>query len=298
MSNSLGYDILGMDMGAYNVKTSVNDFICRSIYSENMKYNIGSKGVVEHNGNKYQIGVGKIDVEILKSKRNTLPLFLYALDKSTTMDKVKVVVGLPKYQLDEDAYVNEIKDRFIGKFTFKCDGKDREIEVLDCTIFPEGMGAYYTINKDLSDKDVIIIDIGGSTINILFFSNGEFIKAETLSFGSLNLLNDVRTEVLKIHGGRHSMDQVAKYMQRGRVGKTDDTMKYVSALAQKYIDELKTLIALEFSTEGQEIYLSGGGVEVFGDCLIENFGDVNLICDYLHANANGFKIIGEAIYNG
>lgn len=292
------FDIIGLDMGAYNVKSSHNDFICRSMYSTNTAYNVLNKGVVELNGQRYQMGVGAIDIEIIKSKRDNLPLYLYALAKSTNMNKVKVVVGLPNYQLENDEYVKEIKKKFIGIFDFKCDGELRHFEVLDVVIFPEGMGAYYTITSDLSKKDIILIDIGGSTFNILLFSNGEFVKADVLPFGSMNLLNDIRQRVMRDHGGRHSLDDVARYMSRGRVGKTDDTMEYVVELGQKYINDLNSLLKLEFSQAGAEIYLTGGGVEVFADCIINNLGDVNLIRDYLHANANGFKIIGEVIFNG
>lgn len=292
------YDIIGLDMGAYNIKSSRNDFVCRSIYSKNTTYNVSTRDVLEFNGERFQMGVGKIDTEIVKSKRDNLPLFLYALTKSTNKDKVKVVVGLPSYQLEKDEYVKEIKDKFIGSFDFKCDGVERHIEVLDVVIFPEGMGAYYTITSDLSKKDIIIIDIGGSTFNVLLFSDGEFIKAKTLSFGSLNLLSDITQRVMRDHGGRHSNDDVARYMSRGRVGKTDDTMEYVVELGQPYIDDLMSLLSLEFSQAGAEIYLTGGGVEVFADCIINNIGDVNLIRNYLHANADGFQIIGEAIFNG
>lgn len=288
-------DVIGLDIGVYNTKTSTG-FICRSVYSNNTKYNVGTKDILELNGVRYQMGVGKLKTEIIKSNRDTLPLMLYAVSNSTSCNNVKLVVGLPQYQLEENKYVNEIKEKFIGKFSFMLNGDNREINVLDITIFPEGMGAYYTIENDLSNKDIVLIDIGGSTFNVLLFSNGEFKKAKTLSFGSLNLLNDVRERVMKLHGGRHSIDDVANYMQRGRVGKTDDKMEYVTELSQPYIDDLKSLLDLEFSPAGVEYYLTGGGVEVFAECIINNLGDVDLICDYLHANAKGFKMIGDVIY--
>lgn len=289
--------VAGIDIGTYNCK-SHSEFICRSLSTDKTSFNIRSKGILELGNVKYQIGVGSIDTEIIKSKRNNLPLFLYTLANSIKEENVKVVVGLPKYQLDEDDYVNDIKKQFIGTFNFKIDDCNRKINVLDVAIFPEGMGAYYTITNDLSDKEVIIIDIGGSTFNILWFSNGEFVKAKTLPFGSMNMLEAVRERVMQIHGGRHDMERVANYIQRGRVGKTDDTMKYTVELGQPYIDELKKVLKLEFPVIDPDYYLTGGGVEVFADCIINNFGDVNLIKDYVFANAKGNKIIGEVIFNG
>lgn len=293
--NITKYDVLGVDLGTYNIKTS-SDFLCRSVYSENTTFNVRSKGILEYKGKRYQMGVGKFNTEIIKSHRDNLPLFLYAVANSTKRENVKLIMGLPNYQLENDEYVNDIKEKFIGKFEFKLDGIDRVLNIMEIKIFPEGMGAYYTITNDLSNKDVILIDIGGSTFNVLLFKNNEFIKAKTLPFGSLNLLSDIRDRVLSIHGGRHSMDDIANYMNRGKVGKTDDTMQYKVELAQPYIDELLTLLDLEFPKDHADYFISGGGVEVFADCLIKNLGDVNLIRDYLHSNANGFKVIGDAIY--
>ncbi|MGL5330625.1 MAG: hypothetical protein ACRDD7_15245 [Peptostreptococcaceae bacterium] len=245
---------------------------------------------------RYQMEVGKFKTEIIKSKRQTLPLFLYAISQSTNKEDVKLVMGLPKYQLDNDEYVNEIKSQYMREFKFKLDGDWRNLRVHDVILFPEGMGAYYTITNDLRDKYVILIDIGGSTFNILLFKNGEFIKAETLPFGSLNLLNDIRGKVLSLHGGRHSFDDIGDYLKRGKVDKTDDKMEYRVGMSQKYVDELLTLLDLEFPKDQADYFLSGGGVEVFSECLIKNLGDVGLICDYLHANAIGFKRIGDAFY--
>lgn len=290
-------DILGVDMGTYNTKTSRN-FVCRSIFSEDTKYNISSKGLIDIKGKRYHIGVGKINTEIIKSKRPNLPLFLYAISKSTNSNIVKAVVGLPKYQLDNDEYVEQIRNRFIGSFEFTCDGVKRMIEVLDISIYPEGVGAYYTITKDLNDKEVILIDIGGTTINVLWFSNGCLVKVKTLPFGSLNLLTDVSERIMTIHGGRCNIEMASKHIQRGKVGKTDDTLPYLTELGKQYIDDLLTLLDLEFPVESAEYFLSGGGVEVFADCIISSLGDIGLICDYLYANANGFEIIGEAIFNG
>lgn len=173
------YEVLGIDIGVYNTKSSA-DFICRSTFNENTSFNVGGKSILEFEGRKYQMGVGRFNAEIIKAHRDNLPLLLYAISKSTSYDKVKLVVGMPKYQLENDEYVNEMKEKFIGEFEFELDGIKRKITILDLKVYPEGIGAYYTITKDLSNKDVILIDVGGSTFNILLFKNNEFIKADTL----------------------------------------------------------------------------------------------------------------------
>ena len=294
------YEVVGLDLGTYNVKcvTNRNEFIVRSVYSTNTKYNVRTKNIVEYGSNKYQIGVGKLDTEIVKANRkDTMPLFLYTLG-STVEDgsKIKVIMGLPSFQLENDAQVKQLKEKYTGKFEFKLAGEKRSFEVLDLTIYPEGMGAYYCIDQDLSQKDVIIIDIGGSTFNVLLFKNNEFIKVKSLPFGSINLTNDLHSRILSLHGGRHTLDDVANYIQRGRVGKTEDTMAYKKELAKPYIDELVSLLTLEYPIKDADYFLTGGGVTLFANAIIEQLGDMSMIKNYIFANAKGNKMIGDVIY--
>lgn len=291
------YDILGIDGGTFNFKTS-RGFMCRSVYNENTTYAIKNNGIIElENGIRYQIGSGKLDTEILKSKRDNLPLFLYAIANSTQCNKVKLVTGIPSYQLEKDEYVLEIKDKLIGSHTVIVDGNKRTIEILDAKIMPEGIGAYYTLNDNLNDRDVIFLDFGGSTVHIIWFKNGELMKIRSLPFGSMNLLDDVCAWVNREYGGRHTRDDVADYIRRGKIGKVKCTiLKDTLELAQPYIDELVTMISLSFTKDVAEYFVFGGGVEVFAESVIKNLGDVSLIKDYLFANANGYEIAGGVIY--
>lgn len=290
------YDILGIDGGTFNFKTS-RGFICRSVYNENTTYSIKSNNIIEVNGVRYQIGSGKLDTEILKSKRDNLPLFLYAIANSTQHNKVKVVTGIPYYQLEKDEYIDEMKKKLIGSHDIMMNGSRRTIEVLDAKIMPEGLGAYYTLNENMNDKDVIFLDFGGSTVHIIWFKNGELVKFKSLPFGSINLLDDMCEWVLREYGGRHTRDDVADYIRRGKIGKEKCTLlKDTLDLAQPYIDNLMSMLDLEFPKDVAEYFVFGGGVEVFAESVIKNLGDVSLIRDYMFANANGFEVVGGAVY--
>lgn len=295
MSN-LNFDIIGVDGGTYNFKTS-RDFLCRGVYSTNTKFNINNKGILELDGVKYQMGVGKFDSEILKSRRDTLPLFLYSIAMSTDAENIKLVTGIPYYQLEKDEYVEEMKEKLIGEFEFKLNGDIRKLNILDVKLLPEGIGAYYTVTENLSDKDVIILDFGGSTIHVVHFRNGELIKIKTITKGSLNLLTDMVQYVNTEYGGRNDIDMVADYIRRGKIGKKEvNLVKETTDLAQPYMNELLTMLDLEFPKDVAEYYVTGGGVEVFSESVIKNLGNVGLIKNYMFANANGFEIAGRSIY--
>lgn len=294
------YDIIGIDMGTYSFKTS-EDFVIRSIYNVTTSFNLGGSDILEYGGIRYQVGKGKMDTEIIKANRkDTMPLFLYSLAKSTSCDEVKLVCGLPKNQLDNDKYVETIKEKFIGTHEFKIGGKDRKITVSDITIFPEGMGAYYTITEDLSSKDIILIDIGGSTINVLLFKNNEFIYADVVEVGAMNLINEIRLRANTLHGRKFDIDDIARYVERGgSLGNTGDNMEYKYELAEQYVDTLFELLKLKFPYRDVEYILSGGGVSMFADNIIDRLGSgikVSMIKDYLFANANGYANIGGVIY--
>lgn len=295
MSN-LKFDIIGVDGGTYNFKTS-RDFLCRSVYNTNTEFNINNKGILEMGDTKYQMGVGKFDSQIIKSKRDNLPLFLYSIAMSTKSENIKLVTGIPYYQLEKDEYTSELKRKLTGEFLFKLNGEEKYLNITDVTLLPEGIGAFYTVGEDLSNKDVIILDFGGSTIHIIHVRNNELIKIKTITKGSLNLLTDMLQYVNTEYGGRHNIDMVADYIRRGKIGKKEvNLVKDTVKLAQPYMDDLLTLLDLEFPKDVAEYYITGGGVEVFSEGVIKNIGNVGLIKDYMFANANGFEIAGRSIY--
>lgn len=291
------FDIIGVDGGTYNFKSSSDDFIVRAVYNTNTQFNVKHKGILEYDGVRYQMGVGKFDTEIVKSKRENLPLFLYTIAMSTDKEDVKIVTGIPNYQLENEEYVAQMKNKLMGNFEFILNGTKRKLNILEVKLFPEGVGAYYTITDDLSNKDAILIDFGGSTIHVIHFRNGELVKVKTIAKGSLNLLHDMLQYVLSEYGGRHDIDDIANYIARGKIGKEKcNLVKDTTHLAQPYMDELLTLLDLEFPKSVAEYYITGGGVEVFSESVIQNLGDVGLIKDYMFANAKGFQIVGGAVF--
>lgn len=295
--SSLKFDIIGVDGGTYNFKTSRKDFLCKGVYSTNTEFNINNSGILELDGIRYQMGVGKFDSEILKSRRDTLPLFLYSIAMSTDAENVKIVTGIPYYQLEKDEYVAEMKEKLIGNFSFELNGSHRDLNILDVKLLPEGIGAYYTVTENLSDKDIIILDFGGSTIHIIHFRNNELIKIKTITKGSLNLLTDMVQYVNTEYGGRNNIEMVANYIRRGRIGKKEvNLVKDTTHLAQPYMNELLNMLGFEFPKDIDEYYVTGGGVEVFCESVVKNLGNVGLIKDYMFANANGFEIAGRVIF--
>lgn len=298
MGDVLMYEIIGIDLGSYSLKTSTG-FKCRSVYKEKDSLTVDAKDVLEYNGTEYQIGIGDFDTEIIKAqKRDTLPLFLYGLSQSVSLNTttVKVVTGLPKYQMDNKESVDAIKDKFKGRFVFTVDKIVYDIDVLDVAIFPEGVGAYYSTPDLDQEKDYILIDIGGSTFNVALFQNGEFIKVKTLPFGSMNLLEDIRSHAMTLHSSKYTLDDMERYRKRGVIGKTNDNMEYTYRFAEEYVKKLFNLLKLDFPYKDCDLILCGGGVEMFAQNIIDRVSDAALIEDYLFANAKGFGIVGGELF--
>lgn len=297
----MSFEVLGIDLGSYSLKTN-KEILCRSVYKIREAKNsldLSVQDVITYNGVQYHIGTGSFDTEITKAeKKDTLPLFLYGIAKSVNsrVCKVKVVTGLPKYQLDNKKNTETIKNRFKGRFCFHLDSVAYDIDVLDVAIFPEGVGAFYSIPTLQKDKDYILIDIGGSTFNVALFQSGVLIKVETLPFGSINLLHDICSHAMSLHNRKYTLDDMERYRQRGVIGKTGDKMDYAYNLAEPYIEELFALLNLQFPYKDCYILVSGGGVEMFAANLAARIKDISMVKHYLFANAKGFAIVGGMFF--
>ena len=128
------------------------------------------------------------------------------------------------------------------------------------------------------------------------FKNGEYITSDTLTFGTMNLLHDVRNKVNTLHGEKFSLDDIDRYLKRGKVGKTDDKMEYKYDLTEPYIEAMFELLKLRYPYRHADFIMCGGGVTLFADNIIKRIPDADMIPDYLFANASGFKKIGDVIY--
>ena len=297
--------VLGVDLGNHNVKTSEKK-IFRSAFEEfDYKHEILSDDVIVYEGRKYVIGKGGFDNTKVKSeKKNTIPLLLNAIYQSVGNSclNISLVVGLPLEHHKNKTLVKEIKDMYTGVFEFKyvegCNTYDVVYDIQEVFVFPECLGAFYSLNEDMTDRDVLLIDIGGGTVNIALFSDGEYDDSITLQDGTNDLYRQIVAKANFVNtGASFDVENILKFMKRGKIkwdGKMD-SMPYVNEFTSKFAIEIVNEIKGKFPLyKSYDIMLSGGGVDLLKDSLskIINF---KVVDDNIFANAIGFYNVGAGM---
>lgn len=295
---------LGIDLGNHSVKTS-SDVIFKSQYEDyDYKHEVNGDKCIMYNGNKYVVGKGVFDYSKVKSERkNTIPLYLNAIYQSIngSCDNVRVVVGLPLEHHKDKNIVEDMKKLYTGRFEFRYGASDEQseyvvINVKEVFVFPECLGAFYSLDEDMNDRDVLLIDIGGGTVNVALFTDGEYVDSTTYQEGVNDVYRQIMNKANFINtGATFDMESILTGIRRGFIkwdGKKDE-MKYIKTITSAFVTSLINDIKGKFPLyKSYEIYLSGGGADLLEEAFANSFGDYVKVENNVFANAIGFYNVG------
>lgn len=281
--------LLGLDLGNWNVKTSEGDiFSSRYTTVEGM---LGATGdVLEYEGTKYYMKEGKLENNYDKANKETnLILFLYALAIQKE-NYFKVVVGLPAlaYKNNRDDFRNKLISNKIHDV--KLNGVNKKIIIEDLIVFPEGAGAYYSIPN--RSKNSVIVDVGGGTTNIVGFKNGKLEHCTTVGNGMIELYNRIREYLNSTYTLKLELEDIESIMREGlKVDGESIDFKFMKPIVASFVDELMNELR-NFNIRTSSNYLLGGGSKLLKNVLSNRIAGLEVIDNYLFANALGFKNVG------
>ncbi len=275
--------ILGIDVGNYSVKVNPNINV-KSLVSteENI---LGSGIVLEYDNKKFVIGEGNFETELNKSsKENFLPMLYTGIALASEDVFNQVVCGLPinQYKANKDALermVNENKMK-----TVKLNGKSREIVISEFKVYPEGIGAYYSLS---TNEDVIIVDIGGRTTDIAYICDKKHYTSSTVAVGTLNIYKSICDRL----NGEHSLDldlqMVDRIIQRAsfKVDNKEVDLRFITEILKENFMKIKQDLDFKFPARTERIILVGGGAKLFSRAFAKRY-----------SNAIGFKKVGESLW--
>ena len=156
-----------IDLGNYNIKMSDDiDFI--STFSDIDIADQTEENVLEFQGSRYRMeyNEGSFDAEFNKTKKDYIPNLLWGLDKSGAVDgdKYRLILGLPLNNLGQsDKLISDLKNK---SFTFTTN-TTKTITIKEVYVVGEGISSYYMLPASVREDDLIIIDIGGRTSNVV-----------------------------------------------------------------------------------------------------------------------------------
>lgn len=275
-------EILAVDLGNYNIKTS-SGIIFSSKFTTEKQIDRESEDIIEIGGIEYTIGKGNFEFEFDKTKKIYLPLLLAAIVKSTKDKEIDLVLGCPLVQVaKKDDFVTELSNK---SFSFKYNGKITTIAINKVAVVPEGFSSFYTLPKHIRDGRTLIIDIGGRTVNAASFIKGKLEKTDTITTGILDLYNIIKTKE-NAKGKNLTVEDIESLIEENRIFDIEsEKIDFIKGI----LNDLK----LKFDTSLYDVWFTGGGTVVLKDIITRKIKRANIVDNALFSNVNGNKAIAQ-----
>lgn len=286
--------IRGIDVGNYSLKIWPDTCIKSLVTSE--ENILGSKLLLELNGKKHVIGEGVFETELNKScKENFIPLLMAGIALSSKDVFNQIVVGLPinQYKKNKEELERLILNNRVQEL--KLNGEARKVIITDFKVYPEGIGAYYSLN--ISD-DVIIIDIGGRTTDIVYVAGMKSEISSTVAVGTLNIYKDVADQLNSLYGLDLNIQMIDRVIERGflKVDGLDVDLRFIVEILKKNFGKIKEDLDMKFPARSEQIVLVGGGAKLFEKAFKNRYKNCEVSENPLFANAIGFQKVGEQLW--
>lgn len=163
-------------------------------------------------------------------------------------------------------------------------------------MFPQGAGAIYAYNIE---GDVLLLDIGGYTIDIAMFENrhgkSQLVKYNTLYKGVISLYSEIIGEANKKYDLSLDVDYGEKILSNGLsiFGEKQD-LSWLKPIFENYVDDIMNNLKLNYPYSTLDIYLCGGGAYVLSNAFKRQIKNVSMLGGGQFANAKGFKRLGDS----
>lgn len=286
--------IIGIDLGNYGVKTSEKVHFL-SKFSE---ISFTEENKIVFNGKTLFLGNGEFSTDWDKTrKENTLPLLFSAIHKSTQDNVNQVVVGLPIQQYK--THKQELKEFIENNRCARIN--NRQLIIEDVEVAPEGASAYYNIDldnrRDIGDKQLVMIDIGGRTTDVSMFINKKIADIKTISVGMLNVYQDIIDYINTEYTQNFNLEDGELILKDGLFldGENKD-ISFIKPILQNHFNSIYKDLQLKFNLSKGYVFLTGGGSTIFKTAFRNRLNNLIVSNNPLWDNAIGFKRVGEQLW--
>lgn len=291
-----GVKVIGIDHGYGNIKTTgtvtptgVCEYDTEPIFQGN---------ILEYKGKYYRFGEGHKNFIADKSTDNDFYIFtLMAIARELqrvgiySVD-VHIATGLPL------TWVRTQRESFRAylmqndTIEYKFNGKDFHINIVGCSIYPQGYPAIVERISDFKGTN-ILADIGNGTMNIMYINNKKPIESKswTEKLGVNQLIIKAKNAIMDSFGVSIDESIIEQYLRFGKVDISERYLQILRKTAVEYTDQIfSALRNYEYNSELMRLYIIGGG-----GCIIKNFAKydkdrVNIIDD-ICATVKGYEYL-------
>lgn len=248
---------------------------------------LGSRGVVAVGVGSHEIG----DDDIARAEEAATVLQLPAnreilevTPRSYQLDgqeNIKDPLGMTGVRLEVDAHVITALGPHLKNLIKACE----MTETVPSATVLAGLGAARAVlTEQQMENGVVLIDIGGSTTNVIVFEEGDLQHVAVIPVGSINITNDLAIG-LKTDLDVAELVKIQHAVASGRVsGETTATIKTddqqyefetsdIDMIVDARLEELFELIVMELKTAGKHAKLPGGAVITGGGAHLKGIDD-------------------------
>ena len=295
-------EIIGIDLGNSNLKTSEGVLLPSTVDLDviDMEEDVL---ITECEGIKYTVGRegGSINIGPKKHKKvNYKVSMLTAIAQSFDGPVIdcNVVVGLPAEVYNNSKYL--IKDmvktiKKIGSQRILVNDKAKIVTIHDAMVFCESAIVFNNPHK-YKDEKTLVMDFGGSTVDITFWDGLSLKKVETYKEGMISLANKIQKKIKEMYGA--TIDYTTAINMIGKscynINQKVVDVAFINIIVENYLGVLTSRIHQLFDLDTMDsIQLIGGGSKKLYCWLHEEYEQAELHEDSMHINAKTYKKVGE-----
>ncbi|EKQ57812.1 MULTISPECIES: ParM/StbA family protein [unclassified Clostridium] len=258
-----------------------------------------AKYTVEYNSKTYLIGNddGFTSIEHSRDKDIIFHICLYtaiaATMTSTIDNNVRVITGLPAqfFAEQKNSLIKALENR---RVFMKLNGENRTFTITKVVVFPQSAGLFL-YDKSLVERDTLVADIGGGTLDIAYMSNGQFKEGRTYPLG-VNSTYDILLQELCKYGVNYSNRMKAEQIIADKTifadGREIDVSKDIDNVLSLRAGEIINAIKQAFPEQSKYsrfVFIGGGAL------LLKNYlGDYKVLDDAQMVNVKTYDIIGKS----
>ena len=265
--------IIGVDHGYSAMKTAHICFPSGIVRYEHEPYT--NRGVLRIEGKYYVCGTGR--QPLLRTKTENEQYYLLTLAaiaqeirfrKAPRKAEVVLAAGLPLTSFGREKknfrdYLLERKNPVV----FEYEGELYEIRVLDVRLFPQGYSVVAMHPEIIRDEpSVLLVDIGGWTIDIMRLDNGvpNAATCRSLEMGVIRCQDEILEQVRRDTGLSITEVQVERVLNGKSCSISEEAKNIILTYGRQYVKRIvSAIMEAGFDLQAVPAVFLGGGARLF-----------------------------------
>ena len=183
-----------------------------------------------------------------------------------------------------------------GMITFTYNGKEQSIYLNDVKCYPQAYAAAITIINELIEYNkVLIVDIGGFTVDYMLMRDGkpELSVCDSLEKGIITLYNQISERINAEYDFLLDEADIDAVLEGKKTVYTTEVISLIFAITEDFVEDLFNKLRekhLDLKS-GVVVFVGGGGIRL--KKVIEASGKIgkSFFVEDINANAKGYELL-------